>query len=208
MNVQPDIEKSLRRFDKALVQELLAVCDVLEAPAGTELLREGQYVRVVPLVISGMVRVFTRQGEKELLLYYIQPEESCVMSFTAGLNQEKSKIFAVAEEPTLLLLIPSSRIPELLVVHPALNKLFYQQFDQRYTDLIDTINHLLFYPLEKRLYDHLSGYVERTGANPVKVSHRDIANNLGTAREVISRLVKKLEHQGKLKQHRDSIEVF
>ncbi|MBL7727824.1 MAG: Crp/Fnr family transcriptional regulator [Dinghuibacter sp.] len=208
MNTTPDIEQSLRRLDKTLVQELLLVCEVVEAPAGTELLREGQYVRVVPLVISGMVRVFTRQGEKELLLYYIQPEESCVMSFTAGLNQEKSKIFAVAEEPTVLMLIPSSQIPALLGKHPSLNKLFYQQFDQRYTDLITTINHLMFDPLEKRLYDHLTGYVERTHNNPVKISHRDIANNLGTAREVITRLVKKLENQGKLKQHRDSIEVF
>jgi CRP/FNR family transcriptional regulator, anaerobic regulatory protein len=154
------------------------------------------------------VKVFIGQEDKELLLYYIQPRQSCIMSFSAALKNEKSKFFALAEKDSTVLVIPADKLSRWVTEYPAINQLFYQQFDMRYMELIDTINHLLFDKLDKRVFDYLSEKISITGINPIKISHKQVANDLGTAREVISRIVKKLEHQNKVKQHHDSIEIL
>jgi CRP/FNR family transcriptional regulator, anaerobic regulatory protein len=129
------------------------------------------------------------------------------MSFSACLRSEKSKIFAITQKETTALLIPADKLAGWVVEYPSINQLFYQQFDLRYTELIDTVHHLLFDKLDKRLLDYLKEKISLTGKNPVKISHKEIANDLGTAREVVSRLIKKLEHQNKVKQFHDSIEI-
>lgn len=178
-------------------------------PEDTEILREGQYIKVIPVVISGLIKVFTRYEDKELLLYYIKPAESCIMSFSASLKNQPSKIFAVTEESTEALLLPVDKVVGWTKQFPDINSLFFQQFNLRYSELLDTINHLLFDQLDKRLYDYLLKKVKLTTSNPLKISHRQIASELGTAREVISRVMKKLENEGKVKQNTNNfIEIF
>ena len=208
MTANIELEKLINHFGQELISKILEGSVVKEFPENTELIREGQYVKVVPIVLKGLVEVFTRQEDKELLLYYIQPGESCIMSFSACLKSEKSKIFAITLEETTAILIPSDKLSKWVFEYPNINQLFYQQFDLRYTELIDTIHHLLFDKLDKRLLDYLKEKMSITGKNPIKISHKEIANDLGTAREVISRLIKKLENQNKVKQHHDSIEIF
>lgn len=203
-----EIEKYFSYLGKELSDAILTISTVQGFPEGTELVREGQYVKVVPLVVDGLVKVFTRKEDKELLLYYIQPKESCIMSFTASIRNEKSKIFAVTETASTLVLIPADKVNNLVNEFPALNQLFYQQFDLRYTSLIETINALMYERLDKRLMDYLHDKIKVTGKNPLPISHKEIATDLGTAREVISRLVKKLELSNKLKQHQNSIEIL
>jgi CRP/FNR family transcriptional regulator len=203
-----EIENNFSHFGQDLIKEMLESCVIKEFPKKTEIIREGQFVKVVPIVLKGLVKVFIGQDEKELLLYYIHPRETCIMSFSACLKNEKSKIFAITEEESNVLLIPSDKISRWVTDYPKINQLFYQQFDLRYAELIVTINHLLFDKLEKRLLDYLSEKISVTGKNPIKVTHKEIANDLGTAREVISRLIKKLEHLQKVKQHHDSIEIY
>ncbi|MCC6372345.1 MAG: Crp/Fnr family transcriptional regulator [Bacteroidia bacterium] len=202
------IEKRLSYFGSELAKKILEVSAIKDIPKNTEIIREGEYIKVIPILASGLVKVFTRSEEKELLLYYIQPFESCIMSFSAGLNNEKSRIFAVTEEDSSLILIPTEKVNQWIGEYPQLNRLFYQQYDLRYTELLDTINHLVFDKLEKRIYDHLNERVKLTGKNPVKISHKELAGELGTAREVVSRLVKKLEREGRVKQNSDSISIF
>lgn len=195
-------------FGKELAAEIEDAALVKEFAPNTELIRPGQYVKVVPFILSGAVKVFSCTDEKELLLYYIQPAESCIMSFSACLSGEKSKIHAVTEKQSTLLLLPSEKIAQWVAHYPVMNKLFYRQYEVRYADLINTINHLLFDRLDKRLLDYLSEKVAITGQNPVKLSHREIASELGTAREVVSRLVKKMEKQQLLHQYPDGIQVL
>lgn len=178
-------------------------------PEDSEILREGQYIKVIPVVISGLIKVFTRYEDKELLLYYIKPNESCIMSFSASLKNEPSKIFAVTEEITEVLLLPVDKVVIWTKHFPDINNLFFQQFNMRYSELLDTINHLLFDQLDKRLHDYLKKKSDLTNTNPLKISHRQIAGELGTAREVISRVMKKLENEGKVKQTNNNfIEIF
>jgi CRP/FNR family transcriptional regulator len=179
-----------------------------EIPQGMEILREGQYIKVIPIVVEGLLKVYTRHEDKELLLYYIKPQESCIMSFSASMKNEPSQIFAVAEEDTTALLLPVERIIQWTRLFPDINQLFFQQYNLRYTELLTTIHHLLFDRMDKRILDFLANKSQLTGRNPIKISHRQIAAELGTAREVVSRLMKKLENEGKIKQEANMIEIL
>lgn len=203
-----EIENRFSYLEKELIIEMQNVSVIKKFPKDTELVREGQYVKFIPLVLDGLVKVFTKFEDKELLLYYIQPEQSCIMSFSSCINNDKSKIFAITEEESSVLLIPSDKIAKWVIKFPTINMLFYQQYDLRYSEMIDTIHQMLYYKLDKRLLDYLSEKIKVTGKNPIKISHKEIANDLGTAREVVSRLVKKFEKQNILKQYHDSIELF
>lgn len=202
------IETKFGYLGKELVHEICTISDIKKFEAGTTLMREGQYIKVIPIVISGLIKVTTQVEDKELLLYYIKPEQSCIMSFSSCLKNEQSKVFAITEEETKILLMPSEKIAGWVTEYPIINKLFYQQYDLRYSELIETINHLLYHKLDTRVFDYLQEKVRITGRNPIKITHKEIAAELGTAREVVSRIVKKLEKLEKLKQHHDSIEIF
>ncbi len=192
-------------YSAALLGEINENAVVKTIPENTEILREGQYIKVIPLVISGLIKVFTRYEYKELLLYYIEPRESCIMSFSAGLRNEPSKIYAVTEESTTALLLPIDKVVQWTKQYPDINVLFFQQFNLRYSDLLDTINHLIFKQLDKRLVDYLVKKAVLNKSGSLKISHRQIASELGTAREVISRLMKKLEYEGKVRQKNNNI---
>lgn len=191
-----------------LQAEIVNFSSVQHFPEGTELVRDGQYVKFIPLVLEGLVKVYTHTDEKELLLYYIQPNQSCIMSFSSCINNHSSRIFAITEEASTILLLPSEHLLRWIKIYPEINMLFYQQYDMRYTELINNIQDLLYHKLDKRLLDYLEEKVRVLGKNPVKIAHREIANDLGTAREVISRLVKKYEKQLIFKQHQDGIEIL
>lgn len=207
-----DIKESIKKRMSFLGVDLLDLIEkesiIKEVPAHAEILEEGQYVNYVPILLNGLIKVYTRQEDKELLLYYIQPFESCVMSFIAGLRQEKSRVYAEVLEDAQILLVPSNKLSEWIYQYPRLNLLYYQQFDLRYSEMISTINHLLFDKLDKRVIDFIRERSEITGKNPLKMSHREIANELGTAREVVSRILKKFEKEGILRQLHDSIEIL
>jgi len=202
------ISNALAHLNHDLVLEITATAKIKEIPKESEILREGQFVKVIPIVLEGLIKVFTRHEDKELLLYYIRPNESCIMSFAASLKNEKSKVFATTEEDTTALLLPVDKLSSWIKQFPDINALFFQQDNLRYSDLLDTIHHVLFDKMDKRLFDYLQEKVIVTKHNPLKISHRQIANELGTAREVISRTMKKLETEKLVKQHPNSIEIL
>jgi CRP/FNR family transcriptional regulator len=203
-----DIEKKISFLNANLVKEILEFSDVREFPKGTEILRENQYVKVLPIVLEGLVKVFSRFEERELLLYYIQPSQSCVMSFSACLKNQPSRVFAMTEEDSKILLIPVQKVPDWLKSFPSFNDLFYQQYDLRYAELLDTIQHIILNKMDKRLYDHLIEKTKLTNQDFFKISHSQIASELGTVREVISRVMKKLETEGKVKQMGNGIKIL
>ncbi|NHM07849.1 Crp/Fnr family transcriptional regulator [Flavobacterium sp. CYK-4] len=203
------VDRKILSFLKPdLVEKIIQESSVKELPKGTEILREQQYVKVLPIVINGLVKVYSRFDEKELLLYYIEPAQSCVMTFYAALKNTPSKVFAITEEDSKLLLIPVQLLPNWLREYPDFNELFYNQFNLRYSELLDTISHLLLDRMDKRLYDHLKKKLELTGSASIIMSHNQLANELGTAREVITRVLKKLENEGKIEQNSGEIKII
>ena len=204
-----DFDKRVLSFLKPpLIDEVLTESTIKVFPKGTEILREEQYVKVLPIVLEGLVKVYSRFNSKELLLYYIQPSQSCVMTFYASLKNTPSKVYASVEEDSKILLIPVRCLPKWLKVFPDFNQLFYDQFNLRYSELLDTIGHLLTDRMDKRLYEHLKNKSEITNSSSIKMSHNQIANELGTAREVITRVLKKLETEGKISQEAGKIHLI
>jgi CRP/FNR family transcriptional regulator len=130
------------------------------------------------------------------------------MTFYAALKNTQSKVFAITEVDSKILLLPVRHIPAWLKEYPDFNELFFNQFNLRYTELLDTIGHLLLDKMDKRLYTHLKKKLELSNSNSIIMSHNQIANELGTAREVITRVLKKLEIEGKVEQKSGEIRII
>lgn len=205
---QHQVHQTLNFLGPDILKEIFEHATLSKVPVSAQLLREGQYVRVIPIVLKGLLKVSTGDEERELLLYYIQPGESCIMSLSACLMNHVSRVGAITQEETDVLLIPVDKLQLWLKTYPNLYMMFFSLFNQRYTDLLDTIRQLLFDNLEERLYQYCHQKIALTGHKYLKLSHRQIAQDLGTAREVISRVIKKLERSGRLKQSKFGIEVL
>ncbi|MBL7723923.1 MAG: Crp/Fnr family transcriptional regulator [Chitinophagaceae bacterium] len=203
-----EIKRYLPDFDNELLEEIANHGMIKEVPAGAEILKEGQYIKAIPIVLEGLVKVFTRAEEKELLLYYIGPAQSCIMSFSAGLSNTPSRIFAFTEDASALLLLPSDKLGRWIKQYPQINELFFQQYNLRYTEMLDTINSLLFDKLDQRLYNYLLEKSKLKGEKILDIRHKQIAGELGTAREVITRVMKRLEQEGKVRQLPEGIQII
>ncbi|WJJ97958.1 Crp/Fnr family transcriptional regulator [Algibacter luteus] len=202
-----NIKKRLSFLKPQLIDNIIEVSDVKNIPNGTEILKEEQYVKVLPIVLEGLVKVYSKFNEKELLLYYIEPSQSCVMTFYAALKNTPSKVYATTEEDSKILLIPVQHLSTWLKVYPDFNELFYNQFNLRYSELLDTIGHLLLDKMDKRLFEHLKKKLRLSNTTTIKMSHNQLANELGTVREVITRVLKKLETDGKVEQTHEGIKI-
>jgi CRP/FNR family transcriptional regulator len=203
-----EIKPYLPSFQIELLEAIAAHSQTMEVPAGATVVREGQYIKAIPIVLKGVVKVFAGFEEKELLLYYIEPKESCVMSFSAALVNGASRISAVAEEDSLLLLLPAEQLSKWLKQFSALNDLFYGQYNLRYAEMLDTINSLLFAKLDQRLYNYLLEKAKLKETRILALTHKQIAAELGTAREVITRVMKRLEQENKIRQTAAGIEIL
>ncbi len=197
--------RALAALDSALITEMLAHGRAVDVPEGAELLREGAYVRDLPIILDGLVRVYIGHEDKELLLYYIRPAESCVMSFSALLGAAPSRINAVAEQPTRLLLVSADQVRAWLRAYPAFAELMFRLYNERYADMLHTVEQVAFGDLPSRLLDHLRRKAELQGAPLLDVRHSKLAQELGSAREVITRTLKKLEREGHLSVGPDGI---
>jgi CRP/FNR family transcriptional regulator, anaerobic regulatory protein len=195
-------------FPPAFLQELEAHGVEKFFSAGEKIIREGQYIKVVPVVLSGMIKVFTSYEEKELLLYYIEAGQSCIMSFHAVMQQGSSKVFAVAEEDSHLLLLPADKMQFWMQEYPMLSQFFFRLYNERYVALLEAIQHLLYNRMDERLYSYLLEKKRLRQSDTIQLRHRQIAAELGTAREVITRVLKKLELDGKVRQTERGIEIL
>jgi CRP/FNR family transcriptional regulator len=206
--LQESLTPFLSHLDPRLVEDICLYGDIVTFPAKTGLLKRGQYVKVVPIVISGLLKVFTQNEEKELLLYYIKPNEGCVMSFAAVLNNDSSKIYAVSEEESTVLLLPSEKLNKWTSDYSDLSNIFYRQYFIRYNELIETIQELIFLQLDKRILSYLKLKAEIKGSLVLTIMHKEIANDLGSSREAVTRTLKKLEAEGLLLQTKHTIELY
>lgn len=200
--------KKISFLAPGLIEKVKENCSGIEVAKGTQILSDEQYIKALPIVISGLIKVFSRFEDKELLLYYIKAEESCVMTFSAAMNGKPSKVFAVTEEDSVILLIPIVFLPKWLKEYPDFSDLFFNQYNLRYVELLDTIRYLLVDRMDKRLYDYIRKKCLLTNNTHIKLSHGQIANELGTSREVITRILKKLEIDGKLIQDKKGIQII
>lgn len=202
------VKTSLASLEDELVLSILEESDLKIFQKDTVLIREGQYLKHLPVIIDGIVKVYSQYDDKELLLYYIKPKQSCIISFAAATYNQPSKIFAITEEESKILLLPTNKVGEWTSRFPRFSQLFFDLYNQRYLDLLDTINQLVFQVLDQRILSYLIEKSELLDSDIIKITHRLIANDLGTAREVVSRVVKKLEKEQKIMQTAEGIKIL
>ncbi len=201
-------EKLLPFFRPQLKEEIKKIGIVQEFEKGMEILREQQHIKMLPIVLNGLIKVYSKFEERELLLYYIEPGQSCVMTFYGALKNTPSKVYASVEEKSTLLLLPVQYLPDWVKTYPDFNDLFYELYNLRYVELLDTIEHLLVFKLDKRLYDYLLKKSSLSKSKIIKMSHIKMADELGTSREVITRMLKKLELEDKIVQNKEGIKII
>ncbi len=195
--------------DKNLITALIPRIRHLNIPDKQFILKEGEYIQVVPLVMNGRFRVVQAdESGKEILLYYIEPGESCAISISTGLNHEKSRIIAESTEPTEFLAIPIRVLEEFFPKYPDLNRFILKTYHTRYIELVNYIDNIVFKTVDQRLINLLHSKKGKNGYPIIKMTHQQIAFELGTAREVISRTLKALEKENKIINHRGYIEVI
>ena len=195
--------------EDALKKAIIEHGQLAEVDAGTLIMKEGSYVKTVPILLSGLAKVVKEEsGGKELLLYYIYPLESCIVSIHCGINNIKSRVKAVAEDDAKALLIPSRLIGEWQQSYWSFNDYILNLYQKRFDDVLDAYNAIAFQRLDDRLMAYLNARSKALNSNEINATHQDLGDELGTARETISRMLKKLEAEDKVRLHRGWIEVL
>jgi len=202
------IKNKFKNFDEEFYNELAENSVLTTVESKQELIREGQKVNYIPILVNGIVKVFSLNDGKELLYYYIEPSESCIMTFSSIFTDRLSKIYAITEEKSEILLLPVSQFLTWLIKYPKLNQIFFMEYDLRYKIMMDTISQVVFQRLDKRIFEYLGQRIKRNGNPVLKISHKKIADDLGTAREVVSRILKKFEKEGLIVQSSLGIEII
>jgi CRP/FNR family transcriptional regulator len=177
-------------------EKLLEVGFIKTFLDGEIILNENAYIKAIPIVISGSVKVMrTDEDGREILLYYIKAGESCIMSFLGGMHQDTSKIKAVAEGNAEILFIPMDKIGGLLKNFPEWLDYIFKLYHKRFEELLEVVNAVAFKKMDERLLNFIQKKCELTNSKVLNITHEQIANELGTARVVISRLLKQMEDE-------------
>ncbi|MBN2634702.1 MAG: Crp/Fnr family transcriptional regulator [Prolixibacteraceae bacterium] len=202
-----DFNKAYQFLEKDLQNEILQVGILKTIKQGNFLVREGQFITGFPLILSGMIRVTrTNKEGNELLLYYLEKNEVCAMSLTCCMTNLKSSVKAIAEEDTEIIMLPVAMLDNWMCKYPTWKQFIMETFQIRFRELIETIDTIAFLKLDQRLINYFSYRKKKSGLTTFKGTHQDLALQINTSREVVSRLLKKLEKQGKVKLSRNFID--
>lgn len=174
--------------------------------AGEIILNENSYIRSIPIVMKGMIKVIrTEEDGREILLYYIKAGESCIMSFLGGMHRETSKVKAEVEEDAEILFLPVDKVSLFIKEYPEWLDYIFRLYHKRFEELLEIINAIAFKKVDERLMTLLRKKAELTDNPVISITHEQLANELGTARVVVSRLLKQLEENGAVRLGRHKI---
>lgn len=196
-------------FEEKLNQEITQLGRLKKVKQGGVIIGDGNPKGEIPVVISGLLKVLrqNKNGE-EVFLYYLEEGETCAMSINCCLEGIKSGFKVVAEEDSTLWMIPMSFMDTWVVKYPSFRKFVFSSYQIRFDELLHTIDSVVFSKLDERLFKYLLDTKQATGSYEIHKTHEQIANELGTSRVVISRLLKQLEREEKIEQHRNRIEIL
>ncbi len=196
-------------FEPALVEEMQTFGEVLFFKEGDIIMDNGKYIRMMPLILKGTVKVL-RMDElgKEILLYYLSSNESCSMAYSCCIELKKSEVKAIAEDEVELLAIPHEKLDEWLCKYPSWKNYIMRSFNERFLEMLKSIESIAFHKLDERLINYLLEKQRLSGSSIIKSSHSQIADELATSRVVISRLLKQLENDKRIILYRNEIKLL
>jgi CRP/FNR family transcriptional regulator len=202
------VTECLPDLGRSLLDEIATFGIVKNLPAKEFVVRQGQLIRYLPVVINGTVKVYSEEKGMQFLLYYIYPGATCIFSFANLFGKKQVEFSGITEEETLLLLIPVDKAREWLLKFPTFNEMILREYQKQYDDLLQTTKQITCYNLEERVLDYLKTKAQIQKNNSLIISHRDIAEDMATSREVISRLLKKMEKDKKILQQGRKIKIL
>lgn len=195
--------------DSKLIREIADTGKQYSFKAGDIVIDMGMPVPFIPLILEGALRVVRRDDEDhEILLYYLDSGQTCATSLTCCMNNVVSEVEAIAEEDLELIGIPARMADKWFEKYPEWKNFVMSTYKYRFDELLDTINSIAFTQLDKRLVKYLKNKAKIHNSDIIRTSHQDIATDLNSSREVISRLLKQLEKSGKIKLSRNTINII
>lgn len=196
-------------FEPALIKEMYQFGEIKYFKEGDVILDYGKYIRMMPLIVKGTVKVFRMdENGNEILLYYLSSNETCSMAYSCCVEAKKSEVKAIAEDDVELIAIPHIKLDEWLCKYPSWKNYIMHSFNVRFLELLKSIETIAFHKLDERLISYLKEKQRLSGSNVIKGSHYLIADELATSRVVISRLLKQLENDKKIILYRNEIKLL
>jgi len=196
-------------FEKELLQEMGEVGKLMEAKEGEVIINYQQTIKGMPLMLSGAIKISRQDNDgDELALYYLELGDTCTMTMTCCLGEQKSSIKAIAETDVTFLLVPVQKMKEWTKKYDTWMSFVFESYNNRFNELLDTVDNLAFSNMQERLSKYIKDQVMIRKTTVLELSHQDIAYDLHTSRVVISRLLKTLEKEGKIELGRNKIMVI
>ena len=196
-------------FEPALQDDLLLRSSVQQFNAGEPLMRTGQYFRSTMLIVSGLVKVYREDEEgNEFFMYYLQPGQACALSMVCATKQQTSQVMVKAVKDTTVLAIPLSFMDAWMATYKSWHQFVLETYRSRFEELLVTLDHVAFRAMDERLEFYMRQHQQTLQTGTITINHQEIADELNSSREVISRLLKKMEQLGKIKLHRNAIEII
>ena len=206
MNTETSLDST---FEPALIKEMHQFGEVKHFKEGDIIMDYGKYIRMMPIVIKGTVKVFRMdENGKEILLYYLSSNESCSMAYSCCVEAKKSEVKAIAEDDVELIAIPYIKLDEWLCKYSSWKNYIMHSFNERFLELLKSIESIAFHKLDERLIAYLKEKQRLSGSSVIKASHYLIADELATSRVVVSRLLKQLGNDGKILLYRNEIKLM
>lgn len=196
-------------LEPKLIEEIADFGTLKIVKAGETVMRTGQHLASAMLILSGSIKVF-REGEDggDFFLYYIHPGQACAMSLTCLKHQETSQVSAIAVEDSMLLFVPMTKVNDWIREYRTWSEFVIHTYRTRFEEALAVIDNVAFRGMDERLEFYLKKQVENCGCKDLQINHQTIANDINSSREVISRLLKKMEQRGLVILHRNHIEVL
>lgn len=196
-------------FEPELIEDINRVGTFIEVPEGKDLLKPRQYIRSMPLLLSGSIKILRPDADgEELLLYHLERGDTCAMTMTCCMGDTKSEIHAIAETPAKLLMIPINKMEEWASKYKSWRNFVFSSYHSRMMELLESVDNIAFNNMDERLEKYLQNKTEILNSKHIYTTHKEIANDLHTSRVVVSRLLKRMENDKKIKLHRSFIEVL
>lgn len=196
-------------FEPALIREMEEFGELMHFKEGDIIMDYGKYIRMMPIILKGVIKVLRKDEQgKEILLYYLESSESCSMAYSCCIEAKKSEIKAIAEDNVEIIAIPHNKLDEWLSKYPSWKNYIMRSFNERFLELLKSIESIAFHKLDERLILYLKEKQRLSGSRLIKVSHYVIADELATSRVVISRLLKQLENEGRILLYRNEIKLL
>jgi CRP/FNR family transcriptional regulator len=196
-------------FENALLQEMAQECTAMSFEDGAQLMRTGQYIRASMIILDGLVKVYREDDEgNEFFMYYIAPGQACALSLVCSVASNTSELTARAVGQVEVISVPLDKMDEWMTRYRSWYQFVLGTYRMRFEELLQTIDQIAFRNMDERLVAYLRKNQLSLQTNIIPYTHAEMAAELNSSREVISRLMKKLSDKGMVKLHRNSIEII